>query len=413
MKKTRLPLVAFVFSLILSTVAHAEVWTATQFWSPQMEQRYQDWVRTHWNKNIFVDAGPLQNVKLDCADAVISMRMLFAYENKLPFGIKDPSSNRTITNDMNRYNSTEAGDKRFRAFANYLYDILDTPELPMNSYPVAMNRDAIHAGVFLRTDKNSHHSWTVQNLDRAGIPYLLFASRPARTQLLDRHYYPTMGFLWGAQDSSGSQIDSLLQTPGDVASGVGFRMYRYTEDLLKPVWQVAGYSTEQYSMNKINWARTLQRALQITAETPDEVATRLLGEVCKEATDRVVYVNLAIKAMVAKGSACFDAAEYDDLSTPSKDSRAVGVFNDLVRAYRANSGSYSSATRAKVEAVVNNRDPGTYCSVRIGSGNRMTLGEVVNLALAGRWSSNPNDSLLARWGRERAPSSHAASCPVY
>ncbi len=403
-----------ILAYFTTSMAQASVWTSTQSWSPHVEQVYQDWVRTTWTKDIFKQAGPLQDVKLDCADAVISMRLLFAYENKLPFAVKDPSSNRAITNDMARFDKVAGDDARFRAFAIFLYNVLDTPELPLNSYPVAMNRAAIHAGVFLRTDKASHHSWTVKDLDRAGIPFLLYASRPAKTVLLDRHYYPTMGFLWGQQDANGNQIDANLQTPGDVESGVGFRMFRYPEDILKPVWQVPGYSLDQYQMNRISWARTLQRSLQITQESPDESATRLIGETCKEATDRISAVADAVNAMKTMGPYdCFNAQQYDDYSTPSRDSRAVGVFRDLIRTFNANAAALSPSVRAQAEAIVSNRDPGTFCSLKIGSGTRLTLGEAVSLGVSGSWSSNPNDTLLARWGRERSPTSRAANCPTY
>jgi hypothetical protein len=404
----------FTLVFLFAAHAHAAVWTATSNWSAGSEQRYQDWVRTTWTKNIFNEPGPLQNIKLDCADAVYTMRLLFAYENKLPFAVKDPSSNRVISNDMSRFNKISNPDQRFRAFALYLYDILGTATLAEDSYALATNRSAIHAGVFLKTDHATHHSWTVRDLDRAGVPYLIFASRPAHTTLLERHYFPTMGFLWGQQDEKGRQVDSALQSPGDPASGVGFRMYRYPSDLLKPEWQVPGYSSEQFQMNRISWARVLQRALQVSAETPEELSERLLGEACKEATDRIASVQDALKAMSQHASSyCFNAREYDDLSTPSRDARSVGVFAELVSAYRRNAAYLSPSTRARVGAVVENRDGGSYCPLRIGGGLSVTLGQAVSLALANRWSSNPNDSLRARWGLERWPTSHAASCPTY
>lgn len=399
----------FGITLFRPALASAAVWTATQSWSPSQEAAYQNWVRTSWTKNVFDNEGPLQGVVLDCADAVYSMRLLYAYENKLPFAVKDPSSNRIISNDMNRFNSISGADQRFRAFALFLYDVLGTSTLNEDSYPVAMNRGAVHAGVFLKTDKASHHSWTVQDIDRAGIPYLLFASRPARTTLLDRHYYPTAGFLWGQQDAEGNQISSALQIPGDIKSGAGFRMYRYAEDLLKPEWQVPGYSTEQFQMNMISWAHAMQRALQVSAETSEERVTRLIGEACKEASDRVSVVQAAVRA---QGSQCFNASQYDDYSTPSKDSRSVGVFRELALA-ASSSSNLSTSTRARAQSIVGGSDDGSYCSLKISSSERLSLGRAVSLALRGKWSSNPNDTLRARWGLESSPSARAAACPTY
>ncbi len=394
-----------VLLLFLANQAHAAVWTATSQWSSDAEQRYQDWVRTSWNIHTFEQPGPLQGLKLDCADAVYSMRLLFAYQNRLPFAVKDPSSNRVISNDMSRFDKVGGSDQRLRAFALYLYDVLGTQSLADDSYPLAANRSAIKAGVFLKTDKASHHSWTVRDLSRAGVPYLIYASRPAATKLLDRHYFPTMGFLWGQQDANGRQIDANLQDNGSPAAAVGFRMYRYPQDLLKPEWQVPGYSTDQFSMRKIQWAKTMQRSLQLAAETSDELALRLLGEACKEVSDRVPSVQNAVRAQ--SSSTCFNAVQYDDLSTPSKDSRARGVFKDLKNAASA---SLTTPVREKVSSVLENRNS-SYCVVNISSSQQLSLGQAI--ALSSKWSSNPNDTLGARWGLERSPTSRAARCPVY
>ena len=405
---------ALLLTSLITNQAHGSVWATSASWSPAYEQRYQEWVRSSWTKNVFAEAGPLSGVKVDCADAVYTMRLLFSYNNGLPFAVKDPSSSRNvISNEMKRFDSIAAGDARLRAFAQYLYGMLGTSTLADDSYPVAIGRETIHSGVFIKTDKATHHSWTVHDVDRNGVPFLLYASRPAKTVLLERHGYPSAGFLWGQQDLQGRQIDANLQTAGDVASGVGFRMYRYPSDLQKPVWQVPGYSLDQYQIQRLTYARSIQRALQITQESPGEHAARLLKEACAEATERIASVQDAIKAMSRSSSSCFSASEYDDLSTPSRDSRAVAVFQDLVSTYRSNSSSIGGTTGARIAAIVANRDDGSYCPLRIGSGTTMTLGEAVNFALKDRWSSNPNDTLLARWGRERSPSSRAASCPTY
>ncbi len=389
---------------------------STQAWSPEMETAYQAWVQSSWTKNVFNESGPLQGVKLDCADAVYSMRMLFSYENGLPFAAKDPSANRIITNDINRFNSIQDPQKRFRAFALYIYDLLGTETLAEDSYPVAINKASIHSGVFLKTAKASHHSWSVHDIDATGIPHLLFASRPARTTLFERHGYPTMGFLWGEQDSQGNQISAHLQTPGDPASGVGFRMFRYAQDLLKPVWQVPGYSLDQYQMKQIGWARVIQKQLQLKQETSEQQVERLLTESCQEVQDRIGSVNDAIRAMKNHSpSYCFSSEEYDDYSTPSRDSRTVGVFRELLNAYTTsgNGEALSAPTRARIEAIVYDRDPGTFCPVKVSAELRLTLGDVVKRGVADLLSSNPNDSLLARWGGEKSPTLHAASCPTY
>jgi hypothetical protein len=229
-----------------------------------------------------------------------------------------------------------------------------------------------------------------------------------------------MGFLWGEQDDHGNQISANLQTAGDPASGVGFRMFRYADDLLKPDWQVPGYSLEQYQMKKIEWARFIQKQLQLRQETSEQEVQRLLTESCQEVQDRVASVNDAIRAMRTHSpSYCFSAEEYDDYSTPSRDSRTVGVFKELIAAYNAsgNGQDLTPATKARAQAIVLNQDSGAFCPVHISSKDagdlKLTLGQIVHRGIANLLSSNPNDSLSARWGGERSPTSHAASCPTY
>jgi hypothetical protein len=408
-------------ALILSTISltvlspiigvskvHAAVWENTDSWTPEAEGRYHEWVKDNWTKDFFYNDDYYHGVIMDCAKAVYSMRLIYASEHGLPFVVKDPTGGHgVISNDMKRFDHLDR-KTRLRDFLLYAFQVLSTASLPNDSYPVAITREAIGSGRMLITDHSHHHSWTVKFLSETGIPFLLFASRPARTELYERFEYPTQGFIFPK--------GILPET------NAGFRNFRKPEDALKPVWEVPGYSLEQYQIGSNGWGRQMQKRLQLRQESFEMRISRLLNTSCKNASERAVSVRDCGRYLSKIGDRCMTADEFDDWSTPSKDARMKGTFEDLARAYHEAMNAraqISPKVLAQVQSVVDPSAPGRghapdYCPVAIYSGGRsMSLGQIYTRSIDGRLSSNPHDTTLMRWGLEAGPSRRAASCPVY
>jgi hypothetical protein len=410
MRNPRRLLQAILLGLVIigsnsSTTAQAAVWDATESWDANWEARYQQWVESDWNKDIFVGPGPLQNVKMDCADAVYMMRMYFAYLHKLPFAMKDSTSSRgqLVTQAMNRWDHLPEA-QRVRQFAFLIFNIGSTASLPQDTYPVAVNRQALSSGSILLTDRSSHHSWTIKYFSNTGIPFLVFASRPAKTLMYERFEYPTFGFTF----------PNGLRTE----TNAGFRAFRQPADLLKPVHEVPGFSLEQYSIAQATWARSLQRRMQTTQETAEQKLSRIYNEACRAARERVEAVRDGVAYNTKIGSRCMNATEYDDYSTPSRDKRLRGTFDDLMAAYQetgaANPGSgVSQRLRDQIQNLLQANAGVDACPVEIRAGQSLTLGEVYRSSLAQRLTNNPHDTLEMRWGLRPGPSAKASSCPVY
>jgi hypothetical protein len=393
---------------IVSSAASAQVWPETRVWDQTAEADYQSWVNRSWTKNFLAQPGWYQNVKMDCADAVYAMRMIFAAENGLPFTMTDPTgSGRTISNRMTRWDNLAAGPRK-RAFLLYIFGLGSTASLPADSYPVAVNRSAITSGTFLLTDRASHHSWTVKSISRTGIPMLLFASRPARTVFFERFEYPSMGFTF----------------PNGVRpeTNAGFRGFRQEQDLHKPVWEVAGFSLEQYQIPARSWRAEMQRRLAVQTETHGEKIHRLLVSACRGAEERITAVNEALAALrKLPANGCFGASQYDDLSTPSRDRRLRDSFEEFSQAVqdwtKAGRPALDPKDQAMMDSVLLGDSPQdlsrAYCPIAIGSGRTLALGQIFAAALGQRLSSNPHDPLLVRWGQTAGPSPRARACPVY
>jgi hypothetical protein len=391
----------FISSLtLLPSLALGAVWNNTSTWSQAAENDYHQWVQANWDKNIFRAPGAWWDGNVvDCADTVYSMRLIYAAERGLPFAIKDPTGSGVISNQMKRFDNLPSGQRK-RAFLQFIYDVGSTASLPNDTYPVAVNRNAIGPGRLLLTDARSHHSWTIKYVSSTGIPFLLFSSRPAKDVLFERFEYPSKEFTF---------IDGL--SPERHA---GFRAFRWPEDLTREEWEVPGYSLEQYQLPWANWASQVRARLQTKSETADDRVTRVLDQACRGSRERVDAVLEAQRYLLQSGNRCLSQSEFDDYSTPSRDSRLKSEFIEIQSTYKdiiSKNTKVSSALFSKLKAVVSGG--GDYCSFQIRPGKTINLGQALARGTRGYFSSNPMDTVDARWGFAYSPDGLAAQCPEY
>lgn len=393
-------------SVIWTAPSFGAVWEATNQWDASWEARYQEWVTKEWDADFFLKQNPMQGSLVDCADVVYTMRAYFAATHGLPFAIKDPTtraSDKIISNEMTRWDS-KPQDVRIRSFIKLLYSVGSTATLPNDSYPTAIGPQTLHAGSFILTDRANHHSWTIRLFTRTGIPHLIFGSRPARSKMYERKDYPSTSFVF----PNGIRAET----------NAGFRNFRYAADLGKPVHEVPGFSLDQYSIPARNYMRQVQKKMQEIEETHEQRVSRLLADSCKGMEERVDIIEAGVRRNNELGSQCMNATEYDDHSTPSRDSRLKSAFEDLAVSFKegTNERGLSRKLEAQVKAVVNGRgaeNADMPCSITLSNGKALSLGEVYKLSVSDKLSNNPHDTLEMRWGLQRGPSSKARSCPVY
>lgn len=404
---------AWVLALVVFSFwgnAQAAVWEATNTWSDAWEDRYSRWVQTHWSEDFFRRPGlPTTGLTVDCADAVYTMRAVFAHDHGLPFAMRDPSGGRRpITSNMGRWDS-RSPDQRYRSFLNYIHAMGSTQTLPGDSIPVAINRDHVRAGGFIVTDKDSHHSWTIQNISDTGVPRLVFASRPASANLFVRNSYPSIEFMF----PNGIREESRA----------GIRKFRGNDQLFTPETSIDGFSLEQYGFRSGRWRETVQARLALRTESHEERLSRLLTDVCEQAQRRIDNVQQALDAIAgfAEGQ-CLGFAAFDDLSTPSRDRQLRDTLIDLRQSWRrARSHTHEISARTLSEArAVLEADDDSYCYLDFGSSagssrhRGMTIRTLARRSLGNMLSSNPNDSFEYRWGYHgRRHSPRAEGCPEY
>lgn len=415
-----------LLGILLTAQSQAAVWDNKNTWNQEWENKYSAWVRTSWHKEFFskqlLDNGqknPYYGLRVDCADTVYSMRIVFAYENNLPFVMQDPTaSGRTISNQMNRWDS-KANDEKIRGFLKYIYGVASTRSLPNDTYPVAINRDGVKAGGLMMTVKLHHHSWSIKEILNIGVPHLVFNSVVGAASSLtiqDRKSWPNPSWVF-----EGDQT---------VTGNAGFRYWRPEAYLNTPVWKVPGYSDEQYKIPLKNWQRYAQSKLATSAESDVQMVNRLLSTTCEAAQTRVASVQEGLD-YIAKNPGCMDYATYDNYSTPNRDHRLFDDYMALRRGYHdiyANNGGnqLSPQVKAQLDKIfpditqsaktetsrmkVSEIGPASVCIVDYGRGQKMDLAELKRRLFANLISNNPLDGFEYRWGHKQGPSPQAKAC---
>lgn len=391
----------FAICALMATKSYAAVWENKNEWTPEWESKYQAWVAENWDTRIFSKEGFYKGLKVDCADTVYSMRYIFAADNALPFAIKDSTGGKKlISNDTTMFDNSPP-EQRKRKFLVYLYDVVSTHTLARDSYPVAVNRQEITSGRLLLLDELNHHSYSVKLIRPSGMPHLIYSTRPAKTLILQKLIYPNNSYIF----PKGLKPET----------NAGFRAFRKPEHLLLPVWEVPGYSLEQYNFKLSQWTDTLEKRLGSETATADETLNTYADSLCNESNIRRDAVNDGLAYLEKVGPRCLNAQEYDDYSTPSKDKRLEMDYLALLDLFKKTSTdpSVKAETYKKIQSIIEGGQENTFCELAISSKLKMTLHDFLTNIVSGRVSSNPHDSLLVRWGIEKGPGTLAKKCPTY
>ena len=154
------------------------------------------------------------------------------------------------------------------------------------------------------------------------------------------------------------------------------------------------------------WRTEVTKALAQRPETSQEAIERHVGDLCSLVHARAENVRHALAAKEKKGGRCMNADEYDAYSTPTRDKRIVTTLKDLSK-MTSKFGGFS------LTGKINNPEIAVALSkcapIEIAAGQAMTLHDYMLNVAVDKYSSNPNDSLKARWGFE----SSRNNCPTF
>ena len=405
--------------LCLATLpAHAAIWEATNEWTSAHENAYADWARESFDKDFFhqPEKTTYFGLALDCSDAIYAMRIIYAWENKLPFAINDPSGKRrTLSNDFTKWDgyretrrhenddgswSTYKGPEyteadKVRAFIEYVSDVTSTLNLVNDTYPVALSD--IKPGDMFLLPRN--HAYIIKDIEPTGAMTTLSHSSPRAWRVM-------------------AEINDF---PAEVAEDSrkrdGYRRFKPIEMLRTAPAKVPGASEEQWDIaanlggSREAFALATQDALASIKEPLSQKASRLFTSLCDYASQRVEIVNHGLNYLERigenHGRQCMSIGEYAEYSTPGRDKKLEGQFR-ILGALRSNPDWQSStfAEKQVIEAIFASDDRmsedavGALCAVPfdIRGGRNMTLRELYRGLEAGRLVSDPHAPLEQRWG---------------
>lgn len=296
----------FIATLIQGFTASADLWTVTQQWTPDLETQYQTWVQTHARTDMFsrefLDVkktipNPYFGITADCADTVYALRVIFSFENGLPWAIKNPASpKKVIAQSMKRFDSYPEGVPRLKAFFTMLFDIVGTSSLGNDTYPISINK--IHPGVIILTSKINHHSWTIAGIDAKGNPRLIYNStvgKESGSKLQQRSSWPNPYWVFQPEEQltdlnnpESVKVKVPVYVPDSYA---GFRYWIPVDKLLTNTRELPDYSNDQYELDLKSWKQTIQTKLATKKESIQEVVERLLRDACDDVKQRITAID--------------------------------------------------------------------------------------------------------------------------
>ena len=378
----------------------AAVWKTENQWNAEAEEEFAEWVEDDWTLDILTNPkSPYSKLKVDCADAVYTMRILYAFENALPFAMKDPTGgSNLISNEMSRFDHLAKYD-RLKAFLKYVYDMGSTATLEYDTYSIPLNKKSVRSGALI-LEREKRHTYTIKKIEDSGQPLLYFSSLGNPGSMLVRKSWP--------------QVDWIF--PSGMTSPNGLRWFRQPADLKKPEWKITGYSDEQFKISKSVWLQTLIDRLKSEDESAEDRQTRLFDDLCAAAQFRITVVSEAIARVQSEGGSCLDAYWYDILSTPSRDRRLSDEFNILKKEFEAAKNKDDDSYELMAAVFLKNdkeSDLLKACPIEYRLNKPISLSTLLVRMNKNLLSTNPNDSIEYRWGEKSGPSDRSKKCPKY
>lgn len=399
--------------LVLSGAVHADVWKSESDWGEKEEQAYRSWITERgFKKTIFSDPkSPYFGVPTDCADVIYASRIIFAFENKLLFKIRNPEENsniftRYISNKTNKFDSTKEGVERVKAFITYIGKMSGTHKLSaVDSYPVDIKD--IQPGDFYITEQrlpsgtNIRHAYLIQKVYNTGVFDLIYSTLPYKVRELKKH--------------RGLPLFSFKANP------YGFKRFKSSYLRRIPNEDLPGYSEEQYDIVKKYGEEDVLRRISQAFKTQEEglqgKASRLVHNICLGMNDRIEAIEDA-RRFVEQVNRCVTKPEFHNLSTPVKDERISKQIEQLKKFWMAvrDQEKFSEFEETFVLAMndlfsfgESDEDEQELLCKKEFPLVPITVKDFFVLYKEGKISSHPNDSVDARWGR----ADHQENCKKF
>jgi hypothetical protein len=403
----------FIFLFLffaISSISKAAVWPTTAQWSEEFENKYSEWIKNDVTPDFFSNPyigqseNPYHGIATHCASAVYILRLIFSYENGLPFVIRNPHFNgqpgaqglSKITNEMTTWDRLKENE-RLLAFIKFVKARVSTISLGADTYPVALSPQTLRPGAILVYYND--HARFIKDIEPNGVMQLYASTLPEAVR--------TFSLLHGIPD------EKVLRRPHD-----GLRRWRWPQYIgpLLASPRIPGYSEEQYSIPQFKLDEYVRTKIATHPEsyTPSEKVENLFENLCSSVHGRVRAVNEALRHKEELGGVCYTAKDFEDYSTQHRDRNLRVYFKNFEKAVAEslqtdlNNPQVKAVIAKYYRSCVFKFDPDKEYDEN--SNKRLDLSKLRDRSIDCKLSINPNMSLDARWGE--APEERS-SCAVY
>ena len=362
-------------------------------WNLDWEQRYSRWVASEIDPSFFVR----YNIPTDCADAAMSIRIIFSRIHHLPVMFDTGSSKITFTTKAyaakttvhvwteSNWKDALKADLRFREFLYKIQLDVGTSNLPNSTYPIELSScpapgakpklsKFMTEGSVLLDVHHTRFIARIDTLDRVEPIQQMNSTIPRDVREL------AVGEpdLWDGAKQTGRGI---LKFNWAINCGGAFAHV--------PDKKMPGYSLQQYNIPE----DANDYIVQVTPGkrgAPDKTYVDEKFALLKtKLVARMDLVNDAQKMLKATPAVFVDPASqaYDNYSTPSRDSALADFFTRMTAAL-GTSFELQPYYNSKLDRNV----------IVIGNGKYMTYDDFRHALENSLVSSDPNESLDKRWG---------------
>ena len=353
-----------------------QVWAVgDRRWTDAEEQQFGRWVDANVKEDFFIR----YKIPVDCADVPYAVRWIYARIAHLP-AAATTKDDHLIGQWSTRWrhlpaHSTWHKDARFRAALLYVLSETTTRTLPLDTYPIRVDRDAVTPGTaFFVTESHSGVVGHVVLDGSSAHPVQTWeATIPAKPQKLSQR-----NFLSPRPEST--TYSGLVKFRWPVFQD---GKWRYLPAQAHPF-----YSEEQYSSSFYDgygdYVEAVAKRIDPVNYDPAEKVEKLIDTITRFLQDRVPIVSEGFKRCRKGG--CPEASPAWELhSTPGRDAMISLLMDHLHHVIESNPLD-RAALMARMESI----------TIQVSKEISVTFYDLYQNYL---WlSPHPEDSIEARWG---------------
>lgn len=367
------------------------VWRAgSKRWSLDDEKAFSDWVAIEVDDEFFVR----YQIKTDCADAALAIRVIFARIHHLPVAVSVGkgflahtegkfAKLSTVRNwDETNWKDALKTDRRFHAFLDELKTKVGTENLSQSTYPVKLSScvapgklsEFVSPGTVLLTGEHTRFISEIDSLSPKEPIVVMNSTVPAKVRPLSKHGIDL--YYWPSEVGRG-----VLRWQWPVNCGRGFQ--------LVPGSKMPGYSLEQYTSKNEDIDSYMQSlAPGQRGKANQAYVDKKLKELQRKLNRRRELVQGAQKELSANPGVFSDphSAAYENFSTPHLDSGMKKDFKNFLDDLEDKALRDQVVARLKTSVIP------------IANGKYMTYAEYFQALNVYRTSSDPKASPEERWG---------------